>query len=232
MKKEDSRCLYDGFEGNSLSEIWDQRKLEEGSVKFQSKIVRKGKKAIKVTIHKGDRIEKGTKGSKTSERDEIEEMKYLGPKEGKSYSYSFSMFIPKTFPIVPVRLVLAQWRQTEDENASVDNPVLALRYVNGELHISLQTTKKKERLFSTKKEMRNKWIDFKFEIKLTRSKSGFVRAFINKKKVVDYKGITAYSEKYGYPKPGSFYFKMGLYRDRMEKPMIIYIDEFKKERLK
>ena len=54
---------------------------------------------------------------------------------------------------------------------------------------------------------------------------------MNEKQIVNYKGVTAYSEKYNYPKPGHFYFKMGLYRDRMDEPMTIYIDEFKKSPL-
>jgi hypothetical protein len=227
MKEE----IYDGFEGEELSTIWKKTKFEEKAIEFQSNIVRKGKKALKITIHKGDTIEQGTEQHATSERDELLERKDIGPKEGKGYSYSFSLYLPKDFPIVPTRLVLAQFKQDEKEdNVSVNNPILALRYVNGELFITLQTGNKEERvkLFSTNEEMRGKWIDFVFEIKFSRTKSGFVRAWMNDKKVVTYKGITAYSERYGYSKPGKFYFKMGLYRDRMNEPMTAYFDEFRK----
>ena len=54
---------------------------------------------------------------------------------------------------------------------------------------------------------------------------------MNKKQVANYNGITAYSEKYNYPKPGRFYFKMGLYRDTLNKPMTSYLDQFHKKQL-
>lgn len=224
--------LYDGFEGKELSEIWSHARFEEGAVKFQSEIVRKGKSAIQIIINKGDKIEQGDANSKTSERDELLERKEFGPMENEGYSYGFSMFIPNNFPIVPTRLVLAQWKQNEEnDNVLVDNPILALRYQKGELFITLQTTKDKTRIFRTREEVRGKWLDFVFHVKFTREEKGFVKVWMNKKQIVDYKGVSAYSEKYNYPKPGHFYFKMGLYRDRMDESMAIYIDEFKKSPL-
>jgi len=224
--------LYDGFEGKELSEIWGHAKFEEGAVKIQSEIVRKGKSAVQIVIQKGDRIEQGSANSKTSERDELLERKEFGPMEDEGFSYAFSMYIPNDFPIVPTRLVLAQWKQNEEnDNALVDNPILALRYQKGELFVTLQTTEEKTRIFSTREEVRGKWLDFVFHVKFTREEKGFVKVWMNEKQIVDYKGVTAYSEKYNYPKPGHFYFKMGLYRDRMDEPMTIYIDEFKKSPL-
>jgi hypothetical protein len=224
--------LYDGFEGKELSEIWSHAKFEEGAVKIQSEIFRKGKSAVKIVIHKGDRIEQGNATSKTSERDELLERKEFGPMENEGFSYAFSMFIPNDFPIVPTRLVLAQWKQNEEnDNALVDNPILALRYQKGELFVTLQTAEEKKRIFSTREEVRGKWLDFIFHVKFTRGKEGFVKVWMNEIQIVDYKGVTAYSEKYNYPKPGHFYFKIGLYRDRMDEPMTIYIDEFKKSPL-
>ena len=141
--------LYDGFEKEELSEIWSHARFEERAVKIQSKIVKKGKGAVQITLNKGDKIEQGDANSKTSERDELLERKEFGPMEDEACSYAFSMFIPKDFPIVPTRLVLAQWKQDEEnDNALVDNPILALRYQNGELFITLQTTKEKTRLYS------------------------------------------------------------------------------------
>tara|TARA_Y100000034_G_C6902469_1_gene417704 strand:+ start:254 stop:961 length:708 start_codon:yes stop_codon:yes gene_type:complete len=225
--------IYDNFESKELSDIWSQKKFEKKAIKIQSKIVRKGKNALKITINKGDMVEKGNKNIKTSERDELLEQKELGPLENNEYSYSFSIYIPNDFPIVSTRLVLAQWKQNDEENnALVDNPVLALRYVGGELFITLQTTEKKNRIFRTSNEVRGKWLDFVFQVKFTRTKKGLVKVWMNKKKIVDYNGITAYSEKHNYPKQGHFYFKMGLYRDRMNEPMTIYIDEFYKKLIK
>lgn len=226
--------LYDGFEDKELSNIWSHAKFEDGAVKIQSKIVRKGKNSIQITIHTGDKIEQGNEKYATSERDELLERKEFGPRENEGYDYRFSIFIPNDFPIVPTRLVLAQWKQEEEnENALVNNPILALRYQNGELFITLQTGERQSRisLYSTKEEIRGKWLDFVFHVKFSRIRKGFVKVWMNEKQVADYKGVTAYSEKYNYPKPGNFYFKMGLYRDKMDEPMTAYFDEFRKSSL-
>ena len=49
-----------------------------------------------------------------------------------------------------------------------------------------------------------------------------------------FKGVTANSENSatGYPSPSYFYFKMGLSRDVMAKPMTIYIDEYRTRQLR
>ncbi len=221
-----SKELHDNFEGPLLSAIWKTKKFKPDSVKFQSNIVRKSGNAIQITINEGDCASKNRK----TERDELLENKKLGPQENEIYEYAFSLYLPRNFPIVSTRLVLAQWKQNDEKNnAQVDNPILAIRYVAGEFYITLQTTRKKIKIFSTKKEIRGNWIDLIFNIKFTRKKYGFVKIWMNKKQIVDYGGITAYVAKYGYPSTGKFYFKMGLYRDRMKKPMTIYFDEFHKK---
>src|SRR5438105_9532311 len=100
--------IYDGFEAKDLSTIWSTSKFEPGAVVMQSDVVRAGKSAVKITIHQGDRYDAadpGT-GTKENERDELLERKDLWAEEEKSYSYAFSVFIPKDFPIVSTRLVL------------------------------------------------------------------------------------------------------------------------------
>jgi hypothetical protein len=74
-------------------------------------------------------------------------------------------------------------------------------------------------------------MDFKFQIWFSRSQNGIINATLNKKIIIDYKGVTAYTDMYGYPYPGKFYFKMGLYRDRMVQPMTIYFDDYQKQQL-
>ncbi len=226
------KIIYDGFEKNSLSDIWNQRLIAHGSLQIQSDIVRAGKHAVKITIHQGDLLQQTLKKDKTSERDELLEREDLWSEEGEGHSYSFSIFIPKNFPIVPTRLVLAQWKQYDQLGiALIDNPLIALRYVDGELFITLQTTEKKTKLFQTKEDIREKWLDFDFNIKFTRAKKGSLIIFMNKHKIVSYEGITAYAEQYNYPKPGRFYFKMGLYRDTINQPMTAYFDEYQKKPL-
>jgi hypothetical protein len=223
MEKERFKKIYDNFEGDGLNPIWKTTKFEKGRIEFQSEVVRKGKRAICITINEGDKLEENT------ERDELLLNKKLGSLEGEEFSYEFSMFIPEDFPIVPTRLVIAQWKQDEGENdAKINNPVLAIRYSSGKLHITAKTDEKKRYLWSTNEEVRGKWLDFKFQIKFSRSGNGYVKALLNEEEIINYKGVTAYGEDAGYPENSNFYFKMGLYRDTMKESMRIYIDEFKK----
>lgn len=107
-----------------------------------------------------------------------------------------------------------------------------MRYESGEFNITLKTGPKKLVLYTRTDDIRNKWLDFKFQIRFSREQQGRIIASLNDQKIIDYPGITAYSEVYGYPEPGYFYFKVGLYRDKMDQPMTIFIDDFKKQEIR
>lgn len=224
--------VYDGFETRKLSTIWDTGRFERGAVTMQSEIARAGHGAAKVVVHSRDKFEVGINGNKDSERAELMEASYLISKEDKTYEYSFSMFIPPDFSIVPTRLVIAQWKQDCSGHApcSDDSPVVALRYVAGVLLITHQIGRHGVPLFETAENIRGKWTDFLFQIRFTTRATGLLQAWLNGRQVVDYRGVNAYPENAstGYLKPSLFYFKMGLYRDVMPEPMTIYIDEYRK----
>jgi len=229
MKEE----IYDGFEDKELSKIWGTSRFESGAVEIQSDIVRMGNRAVKITVKSKDKFESNKGKAKDTERDEIREDKSLWAKEDEGYEYSFSVFLPKDFPVVRTRLVISQWKHHDELNSAiVDNPLIALRYSSGKFRITLQTTEEKNTLFETKEDIRGKWIDFKFHIKFSRLPSGLLRVWMNKKKIIEYKGVTAYNKKQGYPLPGRFHFRMGLYRDLMDIPMTAYFDEYHKRPLK
>jgi hypothetical protein len=222
--------IYDGFESKRLSAIWSDWRFLPGALEIQSEVVKHGKSACKITLRPGDQMddEKGT----ILERAELAEFRDLVSHEDIYYSYSFSIFLPRDFPIVSSRLVIAQWKQySESENFSVNNPVIALRYKSGKLRITCQVEEDKIDLYKQKVDIRNKWLDFKFHIRFSTKENGRIKAWMNEEKIVDYAGPTAYSEKYGYTTPNYFYFKIGLYRDRIPEPMTIYIDEYRKQRL-
>jgi len=222
--------IHDDFESDSLSSIWSNDKFVPGAVEFQSERVRSGKNAVKITLRGGDQIEE-EKGS-IFERAELKELKKLCSNEDSLYSYSFSLFLPADFPNVKTRLVIAQWKHNcQSENCDPDNPVIALRFVSGELYVTLQTGPERRTLYRLSDDVLNKWMDFKFRIRFSRNQNGILNATLNNKTIIDYKGVTAYKENYGYPYPGKFYFKMGLYRDRMLQPMTIYFDDYQKQRL-
>jgi len=225
--------VYDGFETTKLSRIWTTDRMNSKSLTMQSLIVQKGHSAAQITLHTGDIFEAGAGDSHGSERDELCEAKDLWSDEGKIYEYRFSLFLPDSFPIVPTRLVIAQWKQKcpHDSICSDDSPVMAIRYVSGRLYITLQTDAGEKAYFQTTEEVRNKWLDFTFKARFSRLGNGEVTAWLNKKQIIHFKGITCYSSKKGYTDKSLFYFKMGLYRNVMPEPMTIYIDEYAKKEL-
>lgn len=228
--------VYDGFETSQLSKVWDTDRFVPGAVEMQTNVVRAGHGAAKITVHTHDKFEAGINGNKDSERAELREgVRKQISKESVPYEFSFSMFIPTNFPIVPTRLVIAQWKQycPEGGNCQDDSPVVAIRYVSGVLRITHQTGLHPTTLFETKEEVRGKWLDFMFQMRFSTNETGRIKARLNDKMVVDYKGVNAYPENpvTGYPNPSHFYFKMGLYRDEMAEPMTIYIDEYRKKQL-
>jgi len=225
--------VYDDFEAPKLNRIWTTSRMEQRSFEIQSKITRKGKSTAKITLNTGDIVEAATAKNKSSERDELMESSSLYAIESSGYEYQFSMFLPDSFPIVPVRLVIAQWKQYCPLcSCSEYSPILAVRYVSGKLFITLQTDSVRHTLYELKEEIRNRWLDFRFQIRFSRQSDGEVKAFLNDKEVVNYKGITSYSESCGFlSKKNRYYFKMGLYRDQMPKSMSIYIDEYSKKEI-
>jgi hypothetical protein len=227
-KTEISKELKDDFESDTLSKIWNADKFIPGAFEIQSTCVRSGKKAAKLTLRQGDQIDK-EKGT-ILERAELKEPKKFMSRENLDYSYSFSIFLPPDFPITPNRLVIAQWKQNcRSGKCDPDNPVIALRYESGVFRVTLQTGPSKTTLYSQQESILNKWLDFKFQLRFSRNPTGKVTGFMNGKEIINFEGITAYSQTYGYPDPGDFYFKIGLYRDSMALPMTIFIDDYEKK---
>jgi hypothetical protein len=220
--------IQDNFESDSLSKIWSNDKFVPGRFKIQSKYTRSGNKAAMLTLNNGDQIDKeiGT----INERAELKEAKKHFSSENSNYSYSFSIFLPPDFPLVPTRLVIAQWKQDcESGDCDPNNPVIALRYQSGQFFVTLQVGRNRTTLYTQTDYILDKWLDFKFNVRFSRKPDGIIEAWLNDKPIIDYKGVTAYSQEFGYPVPGVFYFKVGLYRDTMVQPMTIYIDDYKKQ---
>ena len=227
--------VYDGFETPRLSKLWSTDRFEPGAVTMQTNLVRAGHSGAQIVLRSHDIFEAGLNGSKDTERDELLEAKKLTSKENINYEQSFSLFFPTNFPIVPTRLIIAQWKQYcgGNDNCSDDSPVLAVRYISGALKITQNIGKHETVLYQEQAEFRGRWLDFKFQTRFTTNQNGRIKAWLDGRLVVDYTGVTAYSENAatGYPSPSRFYFKMGLYRDLMAEPMTIYLDEYRKREL-
>jgi hypothetical protein len=225
--------VYDDFEGPGLNRIWTTGRMELRSFEIQSGSVRKGKNAAKITLRTGDIVEAGNDTSLASERDELEEVEYLNSVQNKTYSYQFSLFLPASFPIVSTRLIIAQWMQRCPQKICSDNsPILAVRYQSGKLMLTLNTDSGRHKLYELKDEIRNRWLDFKFQIRFAEDTGGKIIGFLNDKLIFNYSGVTSYTPKKGYDATNNrYYFKMGLYRDRILEPMVIYIDEYRKKEI-
>jgi hypothetical protein len=233
--RDSSASVYDGFESRSLSRLWATDRFAPGAVSMQSQVVRAGHGAARIVLHAGDVFEAGIKGSKDSERAELAEPERLYERENETYEFSFSQLLPADFPIVPTRLVLAQWKQYCNGAAPCDDdsPVVALRYVSGRLQITRNTGRHGGVLFETPVDLRGHWTDYRFQFRFTPTDSGLIQAWIGGRQVVDFRGPTAYPENAatGYRSPSLFYFKTGLYRDVMSEPMTLYLDEYRKRRI-
>jgi Polysaccharide lyase len=250
-----STCLpvsvYDDFEAPTLNKLWQTILLAPGALKLQSGVVHAGHGAAEITLRAHDRFEAGINGDSDSERDELVEGKALVARTEVdcAYEYSFSMFLPTTFPIVPTRLVIAQWKQYCPDQlkmlngssiaakgnrvCSNDSPILAIRYMSNALSLTQDINKEHTIVYERKGEFRNRWLDFEFKVRFSPRTAGKIQTWLDNKQIVNFSGATANPENTatGYPSPSHYYFKMGLYRNVMTKPMTIYVDEYRKKSL-
>jgi hypothetical protein len=228
--------VYDGFDGPALSNLWETTRFAPGAVEMQSTFARVGQGAVKITVRSKDTFEAGQNGNADSERDELLEARNLTAKEDVTYDCSWSMYVPTDFPMVPVRLVVAQWKQyckADSKLCNDDSPVLAVRYIGGILRITQDIDHKNSILYEEKRDLRGHWLDLRFQVRFTPQQTGRVKASLNGQQVVDFTGVTANPETAttGYTSRGFFYFKMGLYRNVMLQPMTIYLDEYRKRQI-
>lgn len=224
--------IYDGFESSELSRLrWSRYRFAPGAIVSQESVVRSGRRALAITVHSGDRFEQGIEGSASTERAELMEAWWLFSRTGRTYVYSFSLFLPKDFPQTSERLVLAQWRQLcEARRCRPDRPILAIRYEDGHLQVTRQDQDNKVVLYQGAEEVRGRWLDFRFVTRFDATSNGRIDATLNSQEIVHYRGPTVFQPAPGYPRRGLVYFKTGLYRDALhEPPWTIYVDEYRKD---
>jgi len=224
--------VYDGFESSHLSwRRWSRGRFAPGAVISESAIVRAGHRALAITVHSGDRYEPASDDGAATERAELRESWWLYSRIGRTYVYSFSLYLPKEFERTSERLVIAQWKQLcEARRCRPDNPILAIRYESGMLRVTRRDESGTEVLYRGSEDVRGRWLDFRFVIRFDSSDRGSVDVTLNGQSIVQYRGPTVYQPAHGYPVHGLVYFKTGLYRDALgREPWTVYLDEYHKD---
>ena len=216
--------VVDGFEAGTIGPLWRTHRVKPGGVTVQRDVVRSGASALRFELHEGDVAGVGGDGEAT-ERAEIQEADTLRARFGETHEYRFSMYVPPDFPIVDTRLVTSQWRQACEDCSKNRSPIVAQRYRGGRLLVTIETLKGRTTIYRHPESIRGRWLDLRYRIRFAWS-DGAVTVWLNAARVVDYQGPLGYPDD-----PPGVYFRLGLYRDRMSRPMVIYFDDYRKERV-
>jgi hypothetical protein len=218
-----AETIVDGFEEGTLGPLWWLR-AEPGRVTVQREVVRSGASALRVEVREGDLAGVGGDGEAT-ERTEIQLARERWARFGETHEYAFSMFVPPGFPIADVRLVTSQWKQICNDCAKSRSPIVAQRYRRGELRITIETPQGRQTIFRRPGLLQGRWLDLRYRIRFHLT-DGAVTAWLDGAQVVDYRGPLGFDDD-----PPDVYFRLGLYRNRMAEPMVLYFDDFRTERL-
>jgi hypothetical protein len=198
------------------TDVWFLKRLKKSNWKITKHLDRQ---CIRITVRKGDYQMKGNDG-KLTERAELTENNYLRVPTGTPMWYSFHFCFPKDFLIVDNRLVFAQWKQS---TVLPESPFLSFRYVDGKLYFQIVYDQRRKKFFCDKKDWRGRWHKVLIYYKLDSNFHGETKAWLDDKFIADYEGRLGSSQPTLDP-----YFKMGLYRDRIEKPQTIYLSHFRR----
>ncbi len=214
--------LRDGFEGPALEPFWrsgdyGSGRYAEGAVVLTDERARSGRRCARITLREGD-VRQITDSGKENERAELDSGKH--PLLEQDVWCGFSFLVPEAFPIVDVRLVLNQWKQSALEGS----PIVAHRYRGGRNTITIRDLRTRGEwretveLEPTQPEC---WNDMVFHVRFATDASGLIEVWRDGKRVARVAGPTASAEGRPY-----FYHKIGLYRDRMAEPMTVYVDNY------
>ncbi len=214
--------LHDGFEGAALEPFWragdyGSGRYAEGVVVLTDERARSGRRSARITLREGD-VRQVTDSGKENERAELDSGRH--PLLGQDAWCGFSFLVPEGFPIVDVRLVLNQWKQSGLEGS----PIVAQRYRDGRNYVTIRDLRTRGEWRETcelEEIVPGRWNDMVFHVRFATDASGLVEVWRNGERVVHVPGPTASAEGKPY-----FYHKIGLYRDRMPEPMTVYVDNY------
>jgi len=210
-KQQTKADFFESFESKgSVKQNFRLDKIERRAWELTSDEKTHGNYGLQITLNKGDK----SKGK--TERSEIQDPEKLGLDQ--EVWYRLDLKIPQEFPELNLRTVLWQLKQNGG-----NNPLISMRYIDGELSIKQRFSHQKIMYKPTKpiEPVKNKWMRVVIQSNISKTEKGFINIYLDHQLIVSYRGLSAYVTQD--PKT---YFKFGLYRDQTEEPMHMYFDQY------
>jgi hypothetical protein len=214
--------LRDGFEGDALAAFWrpgdhGTGRYAPGAVQLTDEHARGGRRSARITLSEGD-VEQSGDAGQPNERAELDSGRRAILDRDSWCGWAF--LLPRGFPIVDKRLVLAQWKQSELEGSAL----IAQRFRKGRHYLTVRDWDARGgefREYELPPIEPGRWHDVIWRARFSRENDGIVEVWIDGELVVRHAGTTA-----GPGGKDSFYHKVGLYRDRWHEPMTIHVDSY------
>ena len=210
------------------------------SINIEKNIIRAGKSSLRFELRPGDLYRDGFK---KAERTELSESKYQMPMDKGIWYVGFSILIPeesRTTDSHPV--FIGQWH---DYSKWGRYPNLSQKLSGNNLYLNLiwsvkpgsDTIAMNNYFYQDPNEPNvgstgfkvegfrlGQWFDFIYNIKWAGDDSGFLKLWVNGKKIIEYSGPTAYHDEEIGP-----YFKFGIYAPfGLADKRIMYFDEYRR----
>jgi hypothetical protein len=178
---------------------------------------RGGTRSARITVKPGDVEQRGDDGKRV-ERAELDSGHF--PLLGRDVWYGFSFLLPPNFPIVDNRLIITQWKQSDVEGS----PLIGQRFRAGRHSLTIRPpgAAGSGTSYLLPNLRLGRWTDMIYHVRYSHGEDGRIEVWTDANRVVSYEGPTA-SEAGA----NRFYHKVGLYRDRWEQPMTMYVDNYR-----
>jgi hypothetical protein len=213
--------LVDGFEAESLAPFWlpgdyGTGSHRQGGIVLSTDYARSGRKSARITVNEGD-VEAHGDDDKRVERSELDSGHYA--LLGRDVWYGFSFLLPKDFPVVDDRLVIASVKQSDVEGS----PLIGQRFRAGRHTLTIRAPGMDGggRSHAMPDIQLGRWHDMAYHVRYATGGEGRIEIWMDGKRVVHYEGPTASATA-----ANRFYHKVGLYRDRWKESMTMYVDNY------
>ena len=214
--------LRDDFEGDGLAPFWrpgdhGTGRYAPGAVVLTDERARWGRRAARITLREGDVAQRGDSGQE-NERAELDSGRHP-LLEGEAW-VGWSFLVPEGFPVADVRLVLAQWKQSELEGS----PLIAQRLRAGRHTLTVRDWRRRGGPMlelELPPIVPGRWHDMLWHARFGRGADGHFEAWLDGESVARHAGPLV-----GPGGADTLYHKVGLYRDRWPEPMTLYVDGY------